>query len=106
MPQNPLWGSLTPTRFPHLPSLWFQIFSLLRQLLGVGFPLEEQEAHGIGGCRQELGCLKQQRPQTGILPEPHGQLGPKFWEEPLPCPVSPHRSLSHSCRMGGTKGTL
>lgn len=45
MPQNSIWGSLTTARFSHVPSLWFQLlFTSVRQLMGVGFPLKSRKS--------------------------------------------------------------
>lgn len=46
-------------------------------------------------CGVQAGIVVQEtaeRPQTGILPEPHGKPEPGFWKEPVPS-VPPQVSI-------------
>lgn len=108
MPQNPPFVVSSPHQdFPMCHHCGFKPFCCCETAHGGWIPSGRAGSPRNGGVQVGIGTqeIAERPPQTGILPEPHGQPEPGFRGEPLPpCPVSLHRSPSPSCRMGGTEG--
>lgn len=103
----PCLGFPRPSRiFPLAITVVSNVFAAVRQLLGVGSPLEEQEAHGMGGAGRDWGAgNSRETPRQGSCRSPLAKVSLDSGKSLCPARCPPHRSSPHSCTMGGTEGT-
>lgn len=103
----PCLGFPQPSRiFPLAITVVSNVFAAVRQLLGVGSPLEEQEAHGMGGAGRDWGAgNSRETPRQGSCRSPLAKVSLDSGKSLCPARCPPHRSPPHSCTMGGTEGT-
>lgn len=91
---EPCLGFPHPKRiFPCAITVVSNLFTAVRQLMGVGFPLEEQEAHGMGGAGRNWGAGNSRDPRQGSCHSPMANLSLNFEKSlcPAQCPpTGPH----------------
>lgn len=107
-PKMPCSDFLTPADFPTRHHCGFKPFLCCETAPGGSIPSGRARNPRNGECRQGLWCRKQQRdPQTGIVPEPHGQpetgfLGRAF-AMPSVAPQVPIPLLQNGEHQGDTE---